>query len=111
MKYPYRKLVTNSNSLSIAFDKDKLKEVSSSQSAVSHLEVIKNGKIGTSSITGTHEFGLWERAQNSAEFGDKVAYLYGAQKKYQGESVADHLDRNLGDGALQEQGVVGDTAH
>ena len=82
MKYPYRKLVTNSNSLSIAFDKDKLKEVSSSQSAVSHLEVIKNGNIGSSSITGTHESGLWERAQNSAEFGDKVAYLYGAQKKY-----------------------------
>src|SRR3989344_6911341 len=94
-KYPYRKRVTNSNSLSIAFDKDKLKEVSSTQTTVNRLEIIKNKKLGTASITGVDDQGLWRRAENSALFGDSVNYTYQFEHIYPDVALFDpHITKS-----------------
>lgn len=73
---PYRFLSTSSDKLTVRFDKDHLKEVTSKQGGLHQLEVIKKGKLGYALSNHLDEEDLIAKSLKSAEFGDRVNYLY-----------------------------------
>lgn len=76
----YRFIANSSDKLLVRFDKDHLKEVTSKQSTLYQLEMIKNHQLGYALTNQLDESWLIDKALKSAEFGDKAAYKYPKEK-------------------------------
>ena len=75
-QHPYRFLSTTSDRLNVRFEKDKLKEVLTTQDEGYRLEVIKDKKVGSSASNMFDTDSLVTKALASADFGDVVDYNY-----------------------------------
>lgn len=77
---PFRSICVTGDKLLVRFDKDKLKEVTAKQGTSYHLEVIKDGRLGSSTVNQPDDEYLVRKALESAEFGDEADYSYPARQ-------------------------------
>lgn len=80
-KFPFRYISSNSDRLSVRFEKDNLKEVVAKQSGSFRMEIIKEGKLGSAAMNQPDRDELLSRAIRSSEFGDIADYKFPKESK------------------------------